>query len=92
MPVVAHVPAHQAIGPRVSLDLVRPARVGTRNQLCFCSLEVMSLQYRAMTDPHLAREQEPTLVADTNFMRGILGALLLMTISAAGVVFALLSG
>ena len=52
----------------------------------------MSLKYRAMTDLHIAREQESTLVADTNFLRGILGALLLMTISAAGVVFALLSG
>jgi len=52
----------------------------------------MSLQYRAMTGLHIAREQESTLLADTNFLRGILGALLLMTISAAGVVFALISG
>jgi hypothetical protein len=45
-----------------------------------------------MTDPQIVREQESALVADTNFLRGILRALLVMTISAAGVVFALLSG
>jgi hypothetical protein len=45
-----------------------------------------------MTDLQITREQESALVADANFLRGILRALLLMTISAAGIVLALLSG